>query len=300
MEVQQVSGQPFSLSPGQQVYATNNNIGDGLPGVEEIIQFDGTFSQEGKQFVNDLQGSTSLPADQYQIRIEIRRGSAEGEVLVAQNAEIGRSIVEDTRDFYLLSPGDLAGADAMISSAFPNFQWQGNTGTQYRLVVVEARGDESPQSLMDGAMSTSPIQVNGTGSGGSLVDYEMLDVVLNQSSFQYPSSGVQNLEAGKTYYWRIVSQLQSTSGLDGRESEIWGFTLRDSQTTSRSQLGPDVSQALQKVMGDEFNRLVEDSYTFQSVVIDGQRFQGVQAMQKLMELSRQAENGDVSIIIEEQ
>jgi len=200
IEVRQVSGQPFSLNPGQQVFATNNNIGDGLPGVEEIIQFDGTFSESGKEFVNDLQGSTSLPADQYQIRIEIHRGSATGELLAAQNAEMGRNIVEDTRGFYLLSPGDVAGSQAMVSSNFPNFQWQGNTGTEYRLLVVEGRGNESPQSLMDGAMSTSPIQTNGSASSGSLVDYEMLDVVVNQSGFQLPKSCGHSLEPGKTYY----------------------------------------------------------------------------------------------------
>jgi len=300
IEVRQVSGQPFSLNPGQQVFATNNNIGDGLPGVEEIIQFDGTFSESGKEFVNDLQGSTSLPADQYQIRIEIHRGSATGELLAAQNAEIGRNIVEDTRDFYLLSPGDVAGSQAMVSSNFPNFQWQGNTGTEYRLLTVEGRGNESPQSLMDGAMSTSPIQTNGSASSGSLVDYEMLDVVVNQSGFQYPNAGVQSLEPGKTYYWRIVSQIQSTSGLDGRESEIWSFTLREGQIISRAQASGDMSQVLQQLLGNRFEQIVEDDYSFQSIVIDGQSYRGAQAMEKLRELGRQAQDGDISIVIEEQ
>lgn len=300
VEIRQVAGRPFSLNPGQQVFATNNNIGDGLPGVEEIIQFDGTFTESGKQFVNNLQGSTSLPADQYQIRIEIHHGSATGKLLAAQSAEIGRNIVEDTRDFYLLSPGDVAGSQAMVSSKFPNFQWQGNTGTEYRLLVVEGRGNESPQSLMDGAMSTSPIQTNGSASSGSLVDYEMLDVVVNQSGFQYPNAGVQSLEPGKTYYWRIVSQIQSTSGLDGRESEIWSFTLREGPTISRAQASGDMSQVLQQLLGNRFEQIVEDDYSFQSIVIDGQSYRGAQAMEKLRELGRQAQDGDISIVIEEQ
>ncbi len=301
VEIRQVSGQPFSLNPGQRVFATNNNIGDGLPGVEELIQFDGEFSSEGKEFVNKLKGSTSLPADQYQITVEVHRGSAGGELLASETAEIGRNIVEDTRDFYLLSPGDVASADATIANSYPNFQWQGATGTDYRLVVVEAKGNDSPQSLIEGAISTSPIQVKGSSGGGSLVDYEMLDVVVGQSSFQYPNSGVQSLEPGNTYYWKIVSQLESSGGVQERESEIWGFTLASTQQrTQNEKLSSEVSQALRQVLGNKFEEYQQDGYNFQSIVIDGQNYQGGQAMQKLMELSRQAEQGDISIVIEEQ
>lgn len=297
--IRQLSGQPFSLSPGQQVFATNNNIGDGLPGVEEAIQFDGEFTSEGEAFVNELQGSTTLPADTYQIMIEIYQGSVGGELLVSESAEIGASIVEDTWDFYLLSPGDVVGSDASISNSYPSFQWQGATGASYRLVVVESQENDSPQSLMEGAQSTEPIRSNGASSGGSLVDYEMLDVVVNHSSFQYPSSGVQNLEPGKTYYWRIISQLESSGGVDARESEIWAFTLRDNRNAGATQRSGQATQALQQVLGDRLQNITEAGYTFESIQIDGQVFQSGQALQKLLELGRRAEQGDVSIVIEE-
>jgi len=299
VQIDQVAGQPFSLSPNQQVFATNNNIGDGLPGVEELIQFDGQFSQEGKEFVNRLEGSTYLPADQYRITIEIHKGSAGGELLASESAEIGMSIVEDTRDFYLLSPGDVMGSEAVISNSFPNFQWQGTNGVSYRLLVVEAKGNDSPQSLMEGAVSTSPLQVNGSPNGGSLVDYEMLDVIVNQSSFQYPNAGVQSLEPGKQYYWRIIGQLETSSGQQGRESEIWSFKLADNRVTDGQRSNDEVSQSLRKVLGERFEQYVEDGYNFQSIIIDGETYQGGQALQKLMELGRQAEQGDISIVIEE-
>ena len=113
-EITQLSSRPFSLSPNQEVIATNNNIGDGLPGVEEVIQFDGEFTEAGTEFVNNLKGSTRLPADQYRIRIEIYQSSTGGDPLVSTMQEIGTSIVEDTRDFYLLSPGDEIGSEAII------------------------------------------------------------------------------------------------------------------------------------------------------------------------------------------
>lgn len=299
VEIEQLSGQPFSLNPNQQVFATNNNIGDGLPGVEEVIQFDGEFTPQGEEFVNDLQGSTRLPADTYQIMIEIYQGSVGGEQLARASAEIGANIVEDTRDFYLLSPGDVVGSDAMISNSYPNFQWQGATGTNYRLIVVESKSNDSPQSLMDGAQSTEPIQSTGSSAGGSLVDYEMLDVVTNQSSFQYPNSGVQNLKPGKTYYWRIISQLESSGGVDARESEIWSFTLRDGRDSGAVQRSSEATRALRQLLGDRLQNITEEGYSFQSIQVQGQVFQGGQALQKLMELDRRAQQGDVSIVIEE-
>lgn len=300
VDIKQVSGQPFSLSPGQQVFATNNNIGNGLPGVEEVIQFNGEFSREGKEFVNKLQGSTSLPADHYQITIEIHHGSANGELLASQTREIGSKIVEKTYDFYLLSPGDVVGSEAVISNSYPNFQWQGAPGTSYRLLVVEAKSDDSPQSLLEGAMSTAPLQSNGASGNGSLVDYEMLDVVIPQSSYQYPNSGVQSLEAGKKYYWRIVSQLETSSGVEARESEIWSFTIADNRQSAGSRQPAQLTNALRQILGSRMQQVLPDGYSFQGIEIDGQVYSGGQALQKLIELGRMADQGDISIVIEEQ
>lgn len=299
-DIKQVDGQPFSLSPRQQVFATNNNIGDGLPGVEEVIQFNGDLTAQGEEFVNRLQGSTTLPADTYQITLEVYQGSVRGELMASQSAEVGANIVENPKSFYLLSPGDVVGSDATISSTYPNFQWQGATGTSYRLIVVESKGNDSPQSLMDGAQSTQPIQSDGVSGSGSLVDYEMLDVVINRSSFQYPNSGVQSLQPGKKYYWRIINQLETSNGIDTRESEIWSFTVLDTRNRAALQGGGEFSRLLEQLMGSRFQQIIQEGYSFQSIVIDGQEYKGGQALQKLMELDRQIQQGDVSIIIEEQ
>lgn len=298
-EMTQRSGQPFSLSPGQQVYATNNNIGNGLPGVEELIQFNGDLTPEGEEFVNNLQGNTTLPADRYTIEINLYQGEGQQSKLASDVAEIGTNIVEDTQDFYLLSPGDVLDSDATILNPYPNFQWQGVIGNSYRLIVVEAKQNESPQSLLDGAASTDPTQTNGSPNGGSLVDYEMLDRVVSQSSLQYPSSGIQSLEPGNTYYWRIIGQRRTSSGQQARKSEIWSFTVADNQNhTYRASQVNGLREALQSVLGERFEQVSQQGYSFESIVIDGQEFQGGQAMQRLRELNRKAENGEVSIVIE--
>jgi hypothetical protein len=299
-DIRQTYGQPFSLSPGQRVHATNNNIDKGLPGVEENFQFDGDLTQAGREFLNNLKGSTSLPSDRYQITVEIHQESVGGQPIVSTTAEIGANIVEDTHSFYLLSPGDVVGSNASISNSYPNFQWQGPNNTTYRLVVVEARGNESPQSLMEGAVSTEPIRSVGRSNNGSLVDYEMIDVIVKQSSFQYPNSGVQELEPGREYYWRVINQLETNSGVQTRESEIWSFSIVDSRKSRTAEQDSEISRALQKVFGEQFEQMQQDGLSFQSIVIEGQTYQGGQALQKLMELSRRAEQGDISIVIEEQ
>lgn len=298
-DIKQKPGQPFSLSPGQQVFATNNNIGDGLPGVEEVIQFSGNFTPEGDEFVNKLQGSTTIPAGDYQVKIEIHQGSIGGAPVASASAEFGANIVEVGRDFYLISPGDVIGSDATISNQFPNFQWQGETGADYRLMVVEAKENESAQSLMEGAQSTAPIRENGSASGGSLLDYEMLDVVVDRSSFQYPNSGVQSLEPGKKYYWRIINQLDTGGGVETQQSEIWSFTLMDIGNSVAGANG-EMARYLQQLLGDRLQVITEEGYSFESISFDGQEYQGGQALQKLMELGEDAEQGDISIIIEEQ
>lgn len=299
-DIRQSHEQSFSLRPGQQVYATNNNIANGLPGVEENFQFDGDLTQEGREFVNNLKGSTSLPSDRYRITIEIYQGSVGGNLQASATAEIGTNIADQTYDFYLLTPGDEVGSNTSISNNYPHFQWQGSTGATYRLLVVEAKDNDSPQSLMEGAVSTDPVRSGGSSNSGSLVDYEMLDVIVSRSSFQYPNSGVQDLEPGNRYYWRVINQLETSSGLETRESEIWSFTIADTRGGRTAEQNSEVSRALQNVLGDQFEQMQQEGLSFQSIVIDGQTYQGGEALQKLMELSRKAEQGDISIIIEEQ
>lgn len=298
VEIAQVSGRPFNLDPGQQVYTNNNNSADGLPGIEEALLFNREFTQRGRDFYNELQGSSSLPADTYRVRVEVYQGSVNGELLASQTDEVETSAVEDVRDFYLLSPGDELGSESVVSNQYPNFQWQGETGIRYRLIVVESKSDESPQSLMEGALSTDPIQSTGSSAGGSLLDYEMLDVIVDGSGFQYPSSGVQDLEPGTEYYWRVISQIETNAGVRERESEIWNFTLADVRKANAAEQSDETIRALENVLGNRVEQLQQDGYSFESIEVEGQVLQSAEAVQKILELARKNEQGDVSIVIE--
>lgn len=300
VELTQVNNRPFSLSPAQQVYATNNNLSNGLPGIEESIGFEGDLTPEGEEFVNNMQGSTSLPAGRYTIEVNIYQGPGLQYLIASDIGELGANITEGTNSFYLFAPGDVVGSNSVISNSYPNFQWQGVSGSSYRLLVVEEKGNESPQSLLESAASSAPIRELGVSAGGSLLGFEMLDVVINRSSFQYPNSGVQDLEAGKTYYWRVIGQLKTSEGQETRESEIWSFSLLDNKNrqagiTGRTQ---ELSEALKILLGGQFARFDKQGYVFQSLRSEEQVFKGGKAIQKLKELSRRAEEGEISIIIE--
>lgn len=296
----QVNNQPFSLKPGQQIYATNNSLREGVLGVEEAIQFEGNFTSEGQQFVNSLQGDTELPAGRYTVEINVYQGAGLQSQITSDLADFGANIVENTGDFYLLSPGDIVGNNSAIANPYPHFQWQGMSGRSYRLIVVEANDGESPQSLLESAASTAPTRENGSPTGGSLVDFEMLDVVLSHSNFQYPSSGVQDLKPGEAYYWRVIGRLETSSGQETTESEIWSFSLTDNRDrlTGSVMQSQELSRVLEILLGDQYETLNQQDYSFQSLKVEEQELQGGQAVQKLIELSERVEEGEVSIIIE--
>lgn len=298
----QKQGQPFSLKPGQQVYATSNNIDGGLPGVEEDIRFDGGMTSTGRRFFNDLGGSAKLPPDRYKVQVDIFQGgnSINGGIWVASaEAELGESIREGMYDIYLTSPGDVIGSDTEITNPYPEFRWEGSPGIGYRLVVVEASGQDSPESLLQGALSTEPVQLNGNGGMETQLDYEILDVRLNQASFRFPSAGVQALESGKTYYWQVLTELSSSNGPDIRTSEIWSFTLAGPGSQQALQVSGELEQVLRQFLGNsQYEQLQQDGFRLQSLVIDGEVITGTSAQQRLMELKNKLDQGEISIVVD--
>lgn len=298
----QIDLQSFTLKPGQKVFVTSNTIQDGFPGIEEDIYFEGSFTPEGKKFYNKLSGLSSLPQDRYTLRFSLYQGNSRkngGQQVATSSAEFGINIV-DVRNFYLIYPGDVLGYETEISNSYPNFVWQGDNSLSYRLIVVNAREDESAESLLGAAISSGPIRVNGTTAPGDLLEFEMLDVVLNQTNFQYPNSGVQSLEAGKTYYWQIISQFKSRDNADNIKSEIWSFTISDQVGVGQnSQLSDELATVLKKILGARYDQLKEEGADFESIEIGGEVYERAEALQTLLRLSDQLDREEVSIVIEE-
>lgn len=277
---------PFGLSAGETATISNIDISNGrLPNLSVKATFDGRLTAAGRDMLNRLQGMVTLPPDEYTVLVRLykRNNSRNGGLLMGvATATFGENLIDSDMSVFLLSPGDPAGAGASISNPFPEFRWEGVPRQNYRLVVVEESRDEDPQSLIESALSTPPSQ----GGRDRLLDYELLDVRVDGTNYQYPSSGSKPLVNGKTYYWQVFTELQTASGTRERASEIWSFTMRDSQqSVSGVDLDDELKMLLIPILGvEKTNRIIREGFALIEIEIDGQVLSGEAAKEELMEL----------------
>jgi hypothetical protein len=296
--IRQQAAYPFSLNPGQVVFATNNDIqNEEIPGISDRLKFDGGLTSTGENFVEDLSGTT-LPNDQYSFAVRIYQVTEEGrrELLANETIQLGGNISEggvvDELTILLRTPGDLVGAEAAITNPIPQLSWEGEASLTYRVLVVSGNGADSPESLLESAKSSE-----ATDMGGSLLQFEYLDQNIRGNSLQYPTNGVQALVPGQTYYWQVVTSMNTALGTNEVVSEIWEFTLVDPGSESNVvEVDQETVQAIVQLIGqDTYNLLLETGYSFENIEIDGQVYTGVVGVQKILELIEKFQNGDLVI-----
>ena len=296
--IRQQAAYPFSLAPGQVVFATNNDIkSEEVPGISDKMKFDGGLTTTGENFIEDISGTT-LPNDQYTFSVRIYQVEADGRrvLLASDMIQLGGNASEggvvDELTILLRTPGDLVGAEAAITNPIPQLSWEGDASLNYRVLVVARGGSDSPESLLESAKSSEP-----TNDGGSLLQFEYLDLNVVGNSLQYPSTGVQALVPGQTYYWQVVTSISSALGANEVVSEIWEFTLVDPGSEANVvEVDQETVNALIQLIGqDTYNLLAESGYSFENIEIDGQVFSGIVGVQKILELIEKFQNGDVVI-----
>jgi len=296
--IRQQAAYPFSLNPGQVVFATNNDIqNEEIPGISDRMKFDGGLTSTGENFVEDLSGTT-LPNDQYSFAVRIYQVTEEGrrELLANETIQLGGNISEggvvDELTILLRTPGDLVGAEAAITNPIPQLSWEGDASLNYRVLVVSGNGADSPESLLESAKSSE-----ATDMGGSLLQFEYLDQNIRGNSLQYPTNGVQALVPGQTYYWQVVTSMNTALGTNEVVSEIWEFTLIDPGSESNVvEVDQETVQAIVQLIGqDTYNLLLETGYSFENIEIDGQVYTGIVGVQKILELIEKFQNGDLVI-----
>lgn len=296
--IRQQAAYPFSLNPGQVVFATNNDIqNEEIPGISDKMKFDGGLTSTGENFVEDLSGTT-LPNDQYSFAVRIYQVDEGGRraLLANETIQLGGNVSEggvvDELTILLRTPGDLVGAEAAITNPIPQLSWEGDASLTYRVLVVAGNGSDSPESLLESAKSSE-----ATDMGGSLLQFEYLDQNVQGNSLQYPTNGVQALVPGQTFYWQVVTSMNTALGTNEVVSEIWEFTLVDpGSESSLVEVDPETVQALVQLIGqDTYNVLLETGYRFENIEIDGQVYTGIVGVQKILELIEKFQNGDVVI-----
>ena len=295
-KVSQQAAYPFSLEPNQVVFATNNDIDrEELPGIDDKMKFEGGLTSSGEDFVETLGGTTTLPNDIYTFSVTIYQvtNALGRQTLASQVIELGGSFdgaIVDELNIYLKAPGDVVGSEVNITNPFPQFSWEGEAANTYRVIVVNDNGQDSPETLIQSAKSSEP-----TNTGGSLLQFENLDYTVEGNSLQFPSSGVQALVSGQKYYWQVTTSIQTAIGEDEIVSDIWTFRLLNpGDTEAVVEMDQSVYNAIIQLVGeDKYSELVETGYGFESIEIDDQVFTGIVGIQKIAEIIRKIEDGDI-------
>ncbi len=296
-ELTQQAAYPFTLDPGQSVYATNNHIEtEQLPGVTEKMKFDGGLTVEGEDFLENLDGTT-LPNDIYTINAKVFRvtNACGKQLLSSVTVELGGTesgAVVDELSIFLKTPGDEVGSDVSITNQYPQLSWEGDANNTYRVIVVYDNDQDSPESLIEGAKSTA-------AGSSDFLQFEYLDVNVEGNNLQYPSSGAQALVTGAKYYWQVSTTVQTALGTEEYVSDIWNFSLVDPATetsVTTQEIDEETLNALITLIGDEeYNTMLSDGFYFESIELDQQVFSGITGIQKLTELLQKLEDGDIII-----
>ncbi|MCR9131154.1 MAG: hypothetical protein NXI08_01200 [bacterium] len=296
-ELTQQAAYPFTLDPRQVVYATNNDIdNEQLPGVDEKMKFDGGLTSEGEDFLESLDGTT-LPNDIYTINAKVSQvtNACGKQELANVTVELGGTesgAVVDELSIFLKTPGDEVGSDVSITNQYPQLSWEGDANNRYRVIVVNDNGQDSPESLIEGAKSTA-------AGGADFLQFEYLDVNVEGNNLQYPSSGAQALVTGERYFWQVSTVVQTALGTEEYVSDIWTFSLVDPSTetsVTTQEIDEETLNALITLIGDEeYNTMLSDGFYFESIEVDQQVFSGITGIQKLTELLQKLEDGDIII-----
>ncbi len=293
ISITQRNGFPFSLEPMQSVYVTNNALREEIiPGIEETMKFDGGLTPEGDALIEGLDGKLVLPSDTYSVQVIVFQiSNALGRQNLAEaSAEIGNTIGSETEDIFLRTPGDVIDGNVEITNPYPQFSWDGDTDVDYRLLVVNSSGEDSPESLLESAKSTQPIT-----DGGSLLTFENLDVKVQGNTFQFPASRAQPLEYGLTYYWQLITNVQVGAGNEEKSSEIWSFKLAEPETSSEpAVMDNELRNALIRLIGESRLKQLQDAgFTLQGLEMDGTPIIGTQVNIKITEFLRKIEDGEI-------
>ena len=302
-EALQIPANPFSLNPLQVVTTNNNMIQDGISGISEQLNFNSRLTSQGEEFINSLKGSTRLPNDVYTLEVIISEGNniRNGGAEIARASTIigGASPTADTQDLFLRFPGNQLGNEAVIFNSLPEFNWDGESGIDYRILVVEKNGVDSPEALLQNAKSTQPTLNNNQSGPGSLLEFENVDAIVDKASFQMRPNGVQKLEPGNTYYWRVIALIRGAGQIQEINSEIWEFTVATREANDE-QLNAALEERLKVILGaDTFRQLKKDGFSLESIKLNGETFSGQSLPSKLQKFINRINNGEITTVVEQ-
>lgn len=292
---------PITLRPMQLVVADNNRLYNGIPDIQGGAGFEGGLTTEGEDFVETLAGATRLPDAVYTVVVSLYHGSNRlngGRLLSTVTQSIGSQPITNVIDFNLLTPGGPLGSNELSASSQPSFRWEGPSNTEYRLIIVQDPGrGQTAESLIQSALSTEP--VIGRSPVGTLLENEMMDAIIRNNTFFYPTSGVKRLSFGRKYYWQVIAQIRTSRGVDTRPSAIYEFTLSNPQTAQNAEIQAAVlplASSISPEVASAIQQMIQSGFTMDKLVIDGREISGTALQAFFEEFAEKVKRGEIILV----
>ena len=183
-----------------------------------------------------------LPDGIYFFTLELSSGDTE-------TLAIEENIIHITsaRTLNLIYPGGVLADSAqnLVYTPYPVFQWVTDPCAACKLFIRVAEFDPEKHSSIEEAMEdVTTLPINQT------YGWEALE---NTTSFQYPSYGARELQAGKLYAWQIKKDIPTTIGNESYISPISIFKLAEFTTSSQSKqiITDPILITLKDLLGEE-------------------------------------------------
>lgn len=281
-----VTTKSFELPPG--AYSFTNvqlNQGEYTIGGQTIRVKESKMSEEDIGSIQEnILSSGKAPVGVYKIvaMICINNSTVPEDV---NDSAVDEFIITNPSFVQLVSPGSLAGYGLPedIYTEFPVFQWNGN-GEKYQVLVFEKKG--SSQSI-DEILGGTPNWKTDPGEDP-----------LTSLSVQYnPGSGSIPLEFGKTYYWLTKMFVETSSGEEKINSEVWQFCLVDPVNFNNKQgllTKETLLNFLRDILGDRVDDISQSLTDFhlQTISVNGQNI----TVQELYEILKEYKGTDVEVL----
>ncbi len=221
------------------------------------VHFDQTnITSEAEDLKQEILASGRAPVGIYRLTIELLQLNQN--VPLAREEKILLKAINPTY-LNLVTPGGPAGTSQVLTifTQYPLFQWTGN-GTEYQVMVFEKK--DMMQSY-DDIINSQPNWISERTS---------------QFSLQYPQAGdAIPLEYNKTYFWLVRMFINTSSGEEFIDSEIWQFKVVNPEQGSNLQdqlVRSELWQFLTQLLGSRVNEVKENlkDYRLHRIVYNGE------------------------------
>ncbi|MFQ5864206.1 MAG: hypothetical protein ACE5IW_03150 [bacterium] len=280
----------FDVPPGQLIPPITNR--DLFSNSSQYRLVDYRMNPASRRLLQDMLATGRLPSDAYTFRVTVADFTCEPGQTESEQFQI---VITNPSALDLIFPGHPATGRRRdcpeIFTNLPQFRWESDM-RRFRVIIAEARPGEDPESVLN--QEPRFVRIFAIGGGRSLgafpneSEFGERTEIIPSTSFQYPASGeILTLRPGRTYYWRVIGLVQTSSGIRQLESEIYCFRI-----ARLGELGmgnPQLRFILRNLLGADYDRLFGEGgelegYHATRVVFNDQEITLVELLKKLNNL----------------